>query len=225
MKGITKFIVGMSSALVVGIAGFGIGVAVAPDNAKANPNDQAYIEELENKLDQMIKDYNEITKPMDGAVLKLVGTFARLRGTDGVETISMMGSEDSPSYLGVSDGSGTIYQVNRDIERINKLKEFQSKEGSELSLHLYDTYVLEMNGEIFELGYGFENKVVEISKDTVFDISLKLDGVEFEESELSDKIVEGSEYITDTKINYTIENDTVKTITLEENIITHIDEN
>lgn len=225
MKGITKFIVGMSSALVVGIAGFGIGVAVAPDNAKANPNDQAYIEELENKLDQMIKDYNEITKPMDGAVLKLVGTFARLRGTDGVETISMMGSEDSPSNLGVSDGSGTIYQVNRDIERINKLKEFQSKEGSELSLHLYDTYVLEMNGETFELGYGFENKVIEISKDTVFDISLKLDGVEFEESELSDKIVEGSEYITDTKINYTIENDTVKTITLEENIITHIDEN
>lgn len=216
MKKSTKFFIGMTSALVIGLGGFGVGLLTAPDSKTAQSvteGDKSYIEELENKLTDLQEDYNltneknqqleneladlqedfdNVSINMENAILTKIDTWNALNIGGGL--LREWGAVGYyPDVEGIKSG------INNEIEFYQNASNYYNNDpGMPIAYETYDEYSLQMTVTDFPqmIGGSILRESIQLPQYVKLSLRITVNGDEVSQEEYESYLTANMSYYT-----------------------------
>lgn len=207
MKKSTKFFIGMSSALVLGLSGFGVGLAIAPDTNTAQSvteEDKAYIEELENQLSDITEDYNQLKEDFNNISTEINGAtltkdYSYIILSVWYDNMSLDLREENfdeggyfPDVESLKENINFIFmQFDEPLQIYNNAIE----EGKgQLMYNINDTYTIRIDG--ISAWFEIPNEQINLPANIPLEMKIKVNGVEINREELDSYLTDNMGYNT-----------------------------
>lgn len=207
MKKTTKFFIGMSSALVLGLSGFGVGLAIAPDTNTAQSvteEDKAYIEELENQLQDITEDYNQLKEDFNNISTEINGAtltkdYSYIILSVWYDNMSLDLREENfdegdyfPDVESLKENINFIFMQSDEPLQIynNALAEGKGQ----LMYNINDTYTIGIDG--ISAWFEIPNEQINLPANIPLEMKIKVNGVEVDREELDNYLTDNMGYNT-----------------------------